>query len=207
MGPQAPTLFTPLGLFMQAGPVAKAVLLLLLAASIWCWVLIIEGLWRIRRLTRAIDAAQVGNVPPAELLMPIVEAGRQAAALSISGETVGEFRSRVAQCMDRAAQSLVAHVEGGLPNLAVISSVAPFVGLFGTVWGIMVSFSAIGEVKDTSLAVVAPGIAEALAATALGLGTAIPATVGYNRLGASLARTGQRLQNFIQDTAVRLTAA
>jgi biopolymer transport protein ExbB/TolQ len=205
MEPQALTSFTPLSLFLHAGPVAKAVLLLLLAASIWCWVLIVEGLWRIYRLTRAIEAARQGKVSHVDLLMPIVEAGRQAAALSISGETIGEFRSRVSQCMDRASQTLVADVEAELPNLAVISSVAPFVGLFGTVWGIMVSFAAIGQMNDTSLAVVAPGIAEALAATALGIGTAIPASVGYNRLGASLARANQRLQNFIQDTALRLT--
>jgi biopolymer transport protein ExbB/TolQ len=206
MQQQILTAFTPLGLFLHAGLVAKAVLLLLLAISIWCWVLIFEGLWRIRRLTQAIDATRGGEVTKVQLLGPIVEAGRQAAALSISGESVGEFRSRVAQCMERAGQALVVDVEGGLPNLAVISSVAPFVGLFGTVWGIMVSFAAIGQVNDTSLAVVAPGIAEALAATALGIGTAIPATVGYNRLGASLAYAGQRLQNFVQDTALKLTA-
>ena len=82
--------------------------------------------------------------------------------------------------------------EGGLPNLAVISSVAPFVGLFGTVWGIMASFAGIAAAKDTSLAVVAPGIAEALAATAYGLAAAIPASVGYNRIGAAFSRIGQR---------------
>lgn len=207
MEPQVFTSFTPLSIFLHAGPVAQAVLLLLLSVSVWCWVLITEGLWRINRLTRAINAAHAGNGANVDLLMPIVEAGRHAAALSITGETVGEFRSRVVRCMERAAQTLLAHVEAGLPNLAVISSVAPFVGLFGTVWGIMVSFAAIGQVKDTSLAIVAPGIAEALAATALGIGAAIPATVGYNRLGASLARADQRLQNFIQDTAFRLTAA
>jgi biopolymer transport protein ExbB/TolQ len=207
METQVLTPFTPLGLFLHAGPVAKVVLLLLLAVSIWCWVLILEGLWRIRRLTRAINATRGGDITDVHLLMPIVEAGRQAAALSISGETVGEYRARVVQCMERASQTLVAEVEAGLPNLAVISSVAPFVGLFGTVWGIMVSFAAIGQVNDTSLAVVAPGIAEALAATALGIGAAIPATIGYNRLGAGLAHAGQRLQNFVQDTAFRLTAA
>jgi biopolymer transport protein ExbB/TolQ len=108
--------------------------------------------------------------------------------------------------MSRAAQVLLARIEGGLPNLAVISSVAPFIGLFGTVWGIMASFSAIAELKDTSLAVVAPGIAEALAATAIGLAAAIPATIGYNRIGASLARAGQDLQHLIAENAIRLTA-
>jgi biopolymer transport protein ExbB/TolQ len=199
---------TPIGLFFQAGPVAKTVLLTLLAASIWCWVLIIEGFWCIRRLNRAVRAARIDDVDPATVLLdPIAEAGRRAAAQTIPGETVGEARTRVADSMRRAAQSLLARLEGGLPNLAVISSVAPFIGLFGTVWGIMASFFAIAEAKDTSLAVVAPGIAEALAATALGLATAIPATIGYNRLGASLARSGQELSHLIEEDAVKFAAA
>jgi biopolymer transport protein ExbB/TolQ len=196
---------TPLGLFLQAGPVAKGVFLLLLAASIWCWVLIIEGLWSIGRLSRAIRITRASERhSTTELLSPIIEAGRRAAMLAISGETAGESRMRVADCMHREAQALLARIEGGLPNLAVISSVAPFIGLFGTVWGIMVSFSSIGEAKDTSLAVVAPGIAAALAATAIGLAAAIPATVGYNRLGASLARASQQLHDLIQERAVDL---
>ena len=85
----------------------------------------------------------------------------------------------------------MARAEGGLSNLAVIASAAPFVGLFGTVWGIMSSFASIAGANDTSLAVVAPGIAEALAATAYGLAAAIPAAVGYNRIGAAFARLGR----------------
>jgi biopolymer transport protein ExbB/TolQ len=94
-----------------------------------------------------------------------------------------------------------------LPNLAVIASVAPFIGLFGTVYGIMTSFANIAEAKDTSLAVVAPGIAEALAATAWGLAAAIPAVVAYNRLGAALARAGQKLGHRIDERAVEIVAA
>jgi biopolymer transport protein ExbB/TolQ len=198
---------TPFGLFLQAGMVAKTVILLLLAASVWCWVLIIEGAWSIARLRRAVRVVRLADqTEPASLLFPIVDAGRRAESLTIPGESVGEARGRVADAMSRAAQSLLARIEGGLPNLAVISSVAPFIGLFGTVWGIMVSFSAIAGAKDTSLAVVAPGIAEALAATAVGLAAAIPATIGYNRLGASLARAGQDLQHVIEEDAIRITA-
>jgi biopolymer transport protein ExbB/TolQ len=199
---------TPVGLFFQAGPVGKTVLLLLLAASVWCWVLIIEAVWGIRRLNRAVRAAASDALDPATALLdPILAAGRRAAVQTIPGESVGEARIRVTDSMRRAAQTLLARIEGGLPNLAVISSVAPFIGLFGTVWGIMASFFAIAEAKDTSLAVVAPGIAEALAATALGLATAIPATIGYNRLGASLARSGQQLQHLIEEDAVKIAAA
>jgi len=199
---------TPIGLFFQAGPVAKTVLLTLLAPSIWCWVLIIEGIWCIRRLNQAVRAARNDVLHPStDLLLPIIAAGRRAAAQTIPGESVGEARTRVADSMRRAAQTLLARLEGGLPNLAVISSVAPFIGLFGTVWGIMAAFFAIAESKDTSLAIVAPGIAEALAATAIGLAAAIPATIGYNRLGASLARAGQQLQHLIEEDAVKITTA
>lgn len=198
---------SPLELFMNAGPVAKVVILLLAAASIWCWVLIVEGAWSVMRLRKAIAA--VRGHGPAEhtaLLMPIVEAGTQAAALTIPGESSGEARARVTEAMQRTARLLLTRIEGGLPNLAVISSVAPFIGLFGTVWGIMASFSAIADAKDTSLAVVAPGIAEALAATAIGLAAAIPASIGYNRIGASLARASEALQHFIEEDAVRIAA-
>jgi biopolymer transport protein ExbB len=198
---------SPLSLFIHAGPVAKAVILLLAAASIWCWVLIIEGAWSVMRLRNAVAAAR-GHGPAyrASLLAPIADAGLQAAALTISGESTGDARSRVIEAMNRAARNLLTRVEGGLPNLAVISSVAPFIGLFGTVWGIMVSFSAIADAKDTSLAIVAPGIAEALAATAIGLAAAIPATIGYNRIGAALARAGEALQHLIEEDAVRIAA-
>jgi biopolymer transport protein ExbB/TolQ len=200
-----PLSFAPFALFLQAGLVAKAVFLLLFAASIWGWVLIIEGAWGISRLRRAVRAGRRQPVPG--LLAPVVAAGRRAAVLSIVGETAGESRTRVADCMQREAQALLARVEGGLPNLAVISSVAPFVGLFGTVWGIMISFSSIGEAKDTSLAVVGPGIAVALAATAIGLAAAIPATFGYNYLGASLARAAQQLHDLIQELAQDMTVS
>jgi biopolymer transport protein ExbB/TolQ len=198
---------SPLHLFLEAGPVAKAVIATLLVASIWCWVLIIEGAWSVARLRRAVEAARKGqNRGGPDLLATIILAGHRAAAMTIPGESLGEARTRVADAMGRAAQVLIARIEGGLPNLAVISSVAPFIGLFGTVWGIMVSFSAIAEAKDTSLAVVAPGIAEALAATAIGLAAAIPASVGYNRIGASLARASQSLQHLIEEDAIEITA-
>ena len=117
---------SPLTLFLQAGPVAKFVILLLVAASIWCWVLIVEGIWSVVRLKNAILAAR-GQKPArrAALLAPIAEAGRQAAALHIPGESVTEARTRVTEAMNRAARTLLTRIEGGLPNLAVISSVAP----------------------------------------------------------------------------------
>ncbi|SEE35708.1 Biopolymer transport protein ExbB/TolQ [Rhizobiales bacterium GAS191] len=198
---------TPLGLFTEAGPAAKAVMLMLVLASIWCWILIVEGAWSVRRLNRAVRALRGGGADrEAALLEPLLVAGRQAASLTIAGESAGELRTRVVEAMNRGGQALLTRVQGGLPNLAVIASVAPFIGLFGTVWGIMTSFAGIAEAKDTSLAVVAPGIAEALAATAIGLAAAIPASVGYNRIGAALARAGQELSHFVEERAIAMTA-
>ena len=116
--------------------------------------------------------------------------------------TVIHGNGAIAEVMSRTAREFLAKEEGGLPNLAVISSVAPFIGLFGTVWGIMSSFAGIAQSQDTSLAVVAPGIAEALAATAYGLAAAIPASVGYNRIGAAFSRVGQNVSHYIEDAAL-----
>ena len=104
--------------------------------------------------------------------------------------------------MRRVAQALLGRLDSGLPSLAVISSVAPFIGLFGTVWGIMTSFASIADANDTSLAVVAPGIAEALAA--IGLAAAIPASIGYNRLASAIGRVAQSLDHLIDEKAVAL---
>ena len=134
---------SPVGMFLQAGPVGKAVMAVLLLASLWCWILIVEGVFTVVRLARALRAARAGASSP--LLAPIEAAGRSAARLAVIGESVGEKRQRVAETMSRAGRELLMRAEGGLPNLAVISSVAPFVGLFGTVWGIMTSFAGIAH--------------------------------------------------------------
>jgi biopolymer transport protein ExbB/TolQ len=197
------TSLSPVGMFMSAGPVGKAVMAVLLLASVWTWVLIVEGAVSVVRISRAARSARAGG--RVGLLAPIEAAGQQAASLELPGESVGEKRERIAEFMSRTAREFLTRAEGGLPNLAVISSVAPFIGLFGTVWGIMTSFAGIAQSQDTSLAVVAPGIAEALAATAYGLAAAIPASVGYNRIGAAFARVGQQVAHYIEDEALYLT--
>jgi biopolymer transport protein ExbB/TolQ len=116
-------------------------------------------------------------------------------------------RWRVGEHMTRAARGLLLQAEGPLAGLATISSTAPFIGLFGTVWGIMSSFSNIAEAKDTSLAVVAPGIAEALAATAFGLAAAIPASIGFNRLSARFSHVSAELDCLVQERADLLVRA
>lgn len=191
---------SPIEFFMMAGPVGKAVIVILLAASIWCWVLIIEGIVATFRFKAALRRWAAGENAP--LLVSIIDAGAKAAALRIPGEGPGDIRHRHIETMNRAARSVIAALEGGLANLAVIASVAPFIGLFGTVWGIMTSFTAIAASKDTSLAVVAPGIAEALATTAIGLAAAIPASVGYTRIGAAIGSASLHLASLIEEDAL-----
>ena len=194
---------SPVGLFLEAGLVGKAVMAVLFLASLWCWVLIVEGVISVVRLRRAVRQARAGG-QIAKSLSGVALAGDEEARRRIPGETVSELRARIAEAMARAARELLTRFEGGLPNLAVISSVAPFIGLFGTVWGIMSSFASIAEAQDTSLATVAPGIAEALAATAYGLAAAIPASIGYNRIGAAFARLVQEMASFVEERALAL---
>ena len=190
----------PLTMFYAAGLVGKSVILLLLAASIYTWVLIVMGAYSILKIGRSAQSARSGG--DVGVLAPIDAVGKSAAALNVEGESANERRERIAEQMSRAARELLSKEEGGLPNLAIISSTAPFIGLFGTVWGIMSSFASIAQAQDTSLAVVAPGIAEALATTAYGLFAAIPAAVGYNRIGAAFARVGQQVAHYIEDVAL-----
>jgi len=197
-----PISISPLGLYLQAGPVGKAVMIILLATSVWCWMLIIVvavSIWRLRRAVRSVETGK-----PSRLVAPVLAAGIDARRIDIPGESIGEIRARLQETMNRAARVLIGRLESGLPNLAVISSVAPFIGLFGTVWGIMTSFAGIAEAKDTSLAVVAPGIAEALAATAMGLLAAIPASIGYSRLGSAMGSAAGDLANLIEERSVTL---
>ena len=194
---------SPVGLFLAAGLVGKAVMAVLFVASLWCWVLIVEGVISVARIRRAVRAARAGG-EIAKPLSAVAVAGDEEAHRRIPGETVSEVRARISDAMARAARELLTRSEGGLPNLAVISSVAPFIGLFGTVWGIMSSFAAISQANDTSLATVAPGIAESLAATAYGLAAAIPASIGYNRIGAAFARLGQDVASFVEEHALKL---
>jgi biopolymer transport protein ExbB/TolQ len=195
---------SPWDWFQQAGPVGRAVLALLLVLSVACWLLIVEGVYMVVKLRQAVQAARGGD--PHIMLAPILEAGKAALKQSVSGESIGEQRARIEQTMNRTGRALMRRFEGKLPNLAIISSVAPFIGLFGTVWGIMTSFAAIAAAKDTSLAVVAPGIAEALATTAFGLAAAIPASVGYTRLGAALRMSAAEIGDWIEETGASLVA-
>src|SRR5918993_4494366 len=189
-----------LALFLQADPIVKGVMAALVLASLASWTVILDKLLRIRALRREARAferaAQAGETVGATLpgaAGRIGAAGLEAWRDRDAGESRAERRERIERAMRTALAVEMRRLQPGLPLLATIGSAAPFVGLFGTVWGIMNSFSAIAASQDTSLSVVAPGIAEALFATAIGLVAAIPAVIAYNKLTTALGRAAQRL--------------
>ena len=205
-------------LFWHADIVVKAVLLLLLGVSIWSWAVIIDKLWRLGAASRAAQAheARVAAAQsPPELAAPsgrptggdpagaVLAAGwsESAQTQSPTPETPGERRERIERAMRLTLGAELRRLETRLPFLATVGSAAPFVGLFGTVWGIMHSFAGIAAAHNTSLAVVGPGIAEALFATAMGLAAAIPAVVAYNKIAVDLGRFAGRMNGLITRSA------
>jgi biopolymer transport protein TolQ len=203
-------------LFWQAGWVVKLVMIGLGLASIWGWAIIIEKFIMVRRMNtendrfeqmfwsgRSLDDLYIALGPRESMgLSSIFMAAMrewkrsQDAAMRAGFQGVKE---RIEKVMDVQIQKEMGRVEARLLFLATTGSAAPFIGLFGTVWGIMTSFQAIANSQNTNLAVVAPGIAEALFATAIGLLAAIPATIFYNMFTADAARIGTRLENFADE--------
>lgn len=200
-------------LFLQADVIVKIVMVILILASVWTWAIIFEKLLRYRRMSRLAskfeDAfwsggsledlyGRIGQYPADPMSSVFSSAMREwerSAGRISSGSAVG-LQQRIERVMQLTMNREIDKLERYLPFLASVGSAAPFVGLFGTVWGIMNSFSSIAATNQTSLAVVAPGIAEALFATALGLVAAIPATLAYNKLSSDLGRYAGRLESF-----------
>jgi biopolymer transport protein ExbB/TolQ len=186
-------------MFMQADPIVKGVMIGLALASVVCWAIIIEKFMRLmwlRGQVRRLEAiAKSGTVSGSTrgIVGKLLASGEEELVDGASrGEDRSDVRARVERALRGTLKSELQRQEAGLPFLATIGSAAPFIGLFGTVWGIMNSFTAIGLQQDTSLATVAPGIAEALLATALGLAAAIPAVMAYNAVSVSLGRLAAR---------------
>ena len=205
------------GLVMQADLVVQVVMIVLALSSIWCWAIIINKIRYFRRLRQQAEQFEeafwsggsleelyerVGSTPEHPLAALFVVAMREWTHAAKRGFTShdGTAHSNLQGRIDRVINVTLARemesLERHIGFLATVGSTAPFVGLFGTVWGIMNSFQAIAVTKNTSLAVVAPGIAEALLATALGLVAAIPAVVAYNELSNDLGRYAGRLESF-----------
>jgi TolQ protein len=213
-GHAAPDL-SPLSLFLQADPVVQGVMILLVLASVACWAILIDKLFRIGALRRQAIRLERHAARGDAAARPVGKLGPMASSMLDVGlaewrehdprESRAEWRTRIEQSMREAAADHLRQAEPGLPMLATIGSISPFVGLLGTVWGIMHSFAGIAASNDTSLAVVAPGIAEALFATAIGLIAAIPAVMAYNKLTTDLGRLGQRLDRTIAKIGGELT--
>jgi biopolymer transport protein TolQ len=184
---------SPIHLFLQADWVVKGVMIGLLLASIWTWALIV-AFWRRIGKTRKGLVRFERDLPSARVFAAGVTEWRR----STAGGTIDKSgtRERLATTMGAATAHEIDRLSDRLNVLATVGSVAPFVGLFGTVWGIMRSFTSIAAAQNTSLAVVAPGIAEALFATAIGLFAAIPAVIAYNRFSHGINRIEASLNRF-----------
>jgi len=212
------------GLFLQADWVVKLVMIGLLFASIWVWAIVFDKVTAVRRANRAADsfedafwsggsleelARKEGEVPAHPMAAVFVAAMREwrrsAPHLAGSGFAATGLKERVERAMAVTVQREMERLERWMTFLASVGSVAPFIGLFGTVWGIMNSFTAIAGMQNTNLAVVAPGIAEALFATAIGLVAAIPAVLAYNKISTDLARFAARLEGFAAEFSAILS--
>ena len=208
------------GLFLQADWIVKSVMIGLLFASIWVWAIVFDKVTSIRRANRAADAfedrfwsggslddlyAKEGEEPSHPLAAVFGSAMREWRRSAGNGALLGGAKERVERAMGVTIGREMERLERWMVFLASVGSVAPFIGLFGTVWGIMNSFAAIAGMQNTNLAVVAPGIAEALFATAIGLVAAIPAVLAYNKISTDLARLAGRMESFATEFAAILS--
>jgi biopolymer transport protein TolQ len=214
-----------LDLVGQADIIVKLVLLLLVVASFCSWTVIFDKLMRLRRLRQAASSFEetfwsggslddlfdrVGQRPVdpmSSVFAAAMREWRRSAAKGLLGTAVmrTSLQQRIERVMNVTVGREMDRAERFMSYLATVGSTAPFVGLFGTVWGIMDSFQSIAAAKNTSLAVVAPGIAESLFATALGLVAAIPAVVAYNKLSSDFARYAGRLEAFASEFSAILS--
>ena len=201
--------FSIVTLFMRADLVVKLVMISLVAASIFSWALIIDKIKIFKKIFKETDivedqfwssksAGEFYKKTSSSSDNPLVVVFRAGMECVQDHKSKGQIVERTKRVMDVAIDKQIEKYEKNLTFLATVGSVAPFVGLFGTVWGIMNSFQSIAISRNTSLAIVAPGIAEALFATALGLLAAIPAVVAYNKFSSDSRRYTQKLENFTQ---------
>jgi biopolymer transport protein TolQ len=217
-----PETFNIVHLFLAADWVVRIVMIGLALASLWSWAVIIDKLARFTALNRQADrfedqigsgrsledvAQQAGERPRHALprmLQAALREWREARTKGLLASAQAESQSALlVQRIDRVLGSLIAResqrVEDGLGSLAIVATASPFVGLFGTVWGIMHAFQAIAIQKNTNLSVVAPAIAQALFATAIGLVAAIPAYIAYNKFSTDAGKFSARLEGFADD--------
>ncbi len=208
-------------LFLNADFVVKLVMVGLLVASVWVWAIAIDKVVLYSRTRRAMDGFEQAfwsgqsleelyrslSSRPTHSMAALFVAAMREWKRSLEGHprSFAGLQTRIEKVMDVTIQREIERLERRLLVLATVGSAGPFVGLFGTVWGIMTSFRGIAMARDTSLAVVAPGIAEALFATAIGLIAAIPATIFYNKFVSDVNKQAQRLEGFADEFAAILS--
>lgn len=213
--------FTMWALFARATIIVKLVMIMLIAASIWCWAVIVDKIIQYRKARREAEAFDRAfwSGEPLDALFDQIGANPSGQSEKIFAAGMLEWRrshkqdgnliagatARIDRSMDVAIVKESGKLQKGLPVLATTGATAPFVGLFGTVWGIMNAFIEIAEAQNTNLAVVAPGIAEALLATGLGLLAAIPAVIFYNKLSADADRIIAGYEAFADEFATILS--
>lgn len=208
-------------LFLEAHIVVKLVILGLLFASVWTWAIIIDKTLLFGRIKRQMDRFEklfwsgqsleelyrslTGRTPTAMASVFVAAMREWKRSFESGARSPMGLQMRIDKVLDLTIAREVERLERRLLFLATVGSSAPFIGLFGTVWGIMTSFQAIANSRNTALAVVAPGIAEALLATALGLLAAIPAVVAYNKLSNDVGKIAQRLEGFADEFSAILS--
>jgi biopolymer transport protein TolQ len=217
----APSDLSIFTLFWQAHWIVKSVMIGLMACSVWVWAIAIDKLILYSRTNRAMDGFEqtfwsgqsleelyrMVSARPNHSMAALFVAAMREWKRSFEGEprSFAGLQMRIEKVMDVTIMREIERLERRLLVLATVGSAGPFIGLFGTVWGIMTSFQSIAASKNTSLAVVAPGIAEALFATAIGLVAAIPATIFYNKFSSEVNKQAQRLEGFADEFSAILS--
>ena len=199
--------FSLINLFIRADIIVKSVIVLLLACSIYSWAVIFEKQRLFKKINQSSDefetkfwnsksAETFYNNLPANIDDPMALVFKDAMQGLLKKKSKGDLNNRMTTMLETGIEKQISKISKGFTFLATVGSTAPFIGLFGTVWGIMNSFQSIAISRNTSLAIVAPGIAEALFATALGLLAAIPAVIAYNKFNNDSIKYTQKLENF-----------
>ncbi len=199
--------FSLINLFIRADIVVKSVIIMLIACSIYSWAVIIEKYRLFKKINQTTEefetkfwnsksAETFYNNLPANVQDPMALIFKDAMQNLLKRKSRTDLNNRMTTMLETGIEKQISKITKGFTFLATIGSTAPFIGLFGTVWGIMNSFQSIAISRNTSLAIVAPGIAEALFATALGLLAAIPAVVAYNKFNNDSIKYSQKLENF-----------
>ena len=199
--------FSIINLFIRADIIIKTVILILIASSIYSWAIIFEKINMFKKINKSTDefenkfwksksAESFYNNLPANYDDPMANLFRSSMETMLKARRSSNLNEKMSRMLEISAEQQMEKIEKSYTFLATVGSTAPFIGLFGTVWGIMNSFQSIAISRNTSLAIVAPGIAEALFATALGLLAAIPAVVAFNKFSSDSKKYFQKLESF-----------